>query len=122
MIWWDHIKHFKPEELACPCCGVCAVDKKLVIKLDQLREKVGFPIIITSGYRCPKHNKEVGGKPDSAHIKGLAADISVSTSPRRYKLIKAAIEIGFKRIGIGERFIHLDIDHEKKQEVLWIYK
>jgi len=122
MVWWDHIKHFKPEEFACPCCGVSAVRKELVVKLDQLRDIVGFPLIITSGYRCPKHNAEIGGVPDSAHTKGLAVDISISTSPKRYRVIRAAITLGFKRIGIAKNFIHLDIDKEKKQEVLWLYK
>lgn len=121
MSWWDHIKHFKPEEFTCPCCGVCAVKKELVFKLDQLRDIVKFPLIITSGYRCYFHNQEVGGVSDSAHTKGLAVDISISTSPKRFKLIRAAMALGFRRIGIAKNFVHLDLDNEKQQDVLWLY-
>jgi zinc D-Ala-D-Ala carboxypeptidase len=44
--------------------------------LEQVRGVLGSrPIIITSGYRCPELNRVVGGVADSAHVKGLAADI-----------------------------------------------
>ena len=43
--------------------------------LDPLREHVGTPIIVTSGYRSPALNKGVGGSLKSQHMQGLAADI-----------------------------------------------
>ena len=43
--------------------------------LDPLREAYGKPIVVTSGYRCPKLNKTVGGAAKSQHITGEAADI-----------------------------------------------
>lgn len=43
--------------------------------LDELRQMYGKPIIITSGYRCPALNKAVGGKINSQHVKGQAADL-----------------------------------------------
>ncbi len=42
--------------------------------LDPLREHLGCPIIITSGYRCRDLNRDVGGSPTSQHLLGLAAD------------------------------------------------
>ena len=47
-------------------------------RLDEIREKYGKPIIITSGYRCKELNKKVGGKSNSFHLKGLAADLKYS--------------------------------------------
>lgn len=44
--------------------------------LDPLREAYGKPIYVNSGFRCPKLNKEVGGKWNSEHLSGCAADIS----------------------------------------------
>lgn len=44
-------------------------------RLDDIREKYGKPIIITSGYRCPSLNKLVGGVATSYHQKALAADL-----------------------------------------------
>ena len=43
--------------------------------LDPLRELYGRPIRVTSGYRCPKLNRLVGGSPNSQHMRGEAADI-----------------------------------------------
>lgn len=48
---------------------------KLAEYLDVIREKVGKPIIISSGFRCPVLNKAVGGVSNSQHQKGLAADL-----------------------------------------------
>ena len=42
--------------------------------LDPLREYLGSPIVITSGYRCRDLNNDVGGSPTSQHLLGLAAD------------------------------------------------
>lgn len=43
--------------------------------LQPLRDMVRFPIVVTSGFRCPKLNKAVGGAKNSQHMKGEAADI-----------------------------------------------
>lgn len=45
--------------------------------LDPLRERYGYPIMVSSGYRCPRLNKAVGGSATSQHVKGEAADIYV---------------------------------------------
>lgn len=43
--------------------------------LEPLRQHVGEPVIISSGYRCPDLNKLVGGAANSQHMKGEACDI-----------------------------------------------
>lgn len=45
--------------------------------LQPLREDLGRPIVVSSGYRPPKLNQLIGGSPTSAHMDGRAADISV---------------------------------------------
>lgn len=47
--------------------------------LDPLREAYGKPIIVDSGYRCPRLNAAVGGAASSQHVKGEAADIRTLT-------------------------------------------
>ena len=48
---------------------------RLADYLDSIREKLGKPISVSSGYRCPVLNKAVGGVANSQHQKGLAADL-----------------------------------------------
>lgn len=114
-------KHFKIEEFKCPCCGGLIIDEHLVDLLDQAREIAGVPFVITSGYRCNKHNEEIGGKPNSAHLKGQAADIAVPSSQHCYAILRALLEVGFMRIGIAKDFIHVDIDWSKPHPVIWVY-
>lgn len=47
--------------------------------LDPLRLEWGRPIIVTSGYRCPKLNNKIGGAQNSQHLYGQAADIRTVT-------------------------------------------
>lgn len=113
--------YFKIEEFACSCCGKNEIDPQFVKKLDDARRLARIPFIITSGYRCEKHNKEVGGSPNSSHLKGIAADIKCTSSAERYKILFALDLAGFKRFGIAKDFIHCDMDNDKPQEVIWVY-
>lgn len=62
-------------EVNCKCgCGLIP-QKAMLEKFDQLREAYGKPIAITSGARCEKHNKKIGGSKNSNHVKGLAMDL-----------------------------------------------
>ena len=46
--------------------------------LEPARQKFGHPLTITSGFRCLKLNRLVGGQPNSYHLKGMAADIRIA--------------------------------------------
>ena len=64
--------------------------------LDPLREAYGRPIIVTSGYRCEKLNKLVGGSASSQHKKGEAADIKTieDTPEENKKLFDLIVKLG----------------------------
>lgn len=51
--------------------------RRLANELEVVRAILGgFPIVISSGYRCPRVNAAVGGAKESAHLLGLAADFT----------------------------------------------
>jgi|TARA_R110000744_G_scaffold340053_1_gene445207 uncharacterized protein YcbK (DUF882 family) len=94
---------------------------EVISMLDVARKKYGKAMVINSGYRTCEHNAEVGGKPESSHLKGLAVDISCVNSTDRFNLEGVLRDVGFKRLGIGKTFIHADIDKNKSQCVTWLY-
>ena len=111
--------NFKKSEFACRCgCGFDDIDRKLVEKLQAVRDEIGNPIHITSGCRCAKQNKAEKGKTFSAHLSGFAADISCIHSTKRKILLPVLCQM-FSRVGLRGSFIHVDIDPTKSQDVLW---
>jgi|TARA_R110002153_G_scaffold48750_2_gene137616 uncharacterized protein YcbK (DUF882 family) len=96
------------------------MDINFLAKLDEAREYAGIPFTINSAYRSPKHPESIKN-PTSSHIKGLAVDISVKDSITRFKVLDALIAVGFTRIGIAGTFIHVDLDFDKSQNVIWTY-
>jgi len=84
-------------------CGIDNTPSQTVIKnlhdlvvnvLDPLRLAWGMPIIVSSGYRCPRLNTLVGGAKNSQHMYGQAADIrTVSDHPDdNMKLLRCLLE------------------------------
>ena len=71
-------QYFKVKEFACrDGSQVVFIDDYLCTILDILRNKIGKPIIITSGYRTPWWNANCDGAKYSYHMRGMAADIRV---------------------------------------------
>ena len=104
--------NFTLAEFACRCCGGVKIDPELVRKLQQLRDRIGKPISITSGYRCPVHNQAVGGAAQSQHMYGTAADIVVKgLAPAT--VADHAEAVGFGGIGRYAGFIHVDVRAQK---------
>ena len=84
----------------------------LVATLEEIRVRTGRPITVTSGYRPPAYNREIGGVSNSCHIDGLAADIYCDglSTDQLYDICEQVI--GY-RGGVGyypkSGFIHVDI-------------
>ena len=96
------------------------MNKNFLFVLDEAREFAGIPFIINSAYRSPTHPLSIKN-PTSSHIKGLAVDIKATDSTTRFKIVEALISVGFTRIGIANTFIHVDLDFDKTQDVIWTY-
>ena len=72
-----------------------------------LRQAIGAPIIINSGYRCRALNMAVGGANNSLHLWGLAADITAGD--RQSMLIEAARLFKFHELILHKTYIHISI-------------
>jgi hypothetical protein len=116
--YFDYSEFDSPDA---PGSGQQHMSADLIRRLDKIREAVGFPLLVSSGYRTPAHNAKVGGVAGSSHTKGLAVDLRAATDAQKRAIAKAAIAQGIVRIGWGRTFIHLDIDGSKPQRVAWGY-
>ena len=109
--------HFTKEEFDCQCgCGNgdIVISENLVFQLECVRIHYGKPMRINSGIRCLSHNRKIGSRDTSSHIKGLAADIGCSDMGTRLELMKRLLRDGeFTRIGLHRDFIHVDVDGDK---------
>lgn len=88
--------------------------RELACNLQVLRDFLGEPIKINTAYRSLKHNRSIGSKDSSQHIKGKAADIKVRDLDTEdlYLIMEKLIEIGdLKEGGLGlyNTFVHYDI-------------
>lgn len=97
---------------------------KLAGALEPVKDamiEAGYGFDITSGYRCVELNAAVGGKPNSAHTVGLAADIRFTSVEHAKAIIQALIAAGFRRIGLGRSFIHADLSKTLPSPACWVY-
>ena len=125
-------KHFSKQEMArcfrengarCKECRLVQPAKQLPYGIEEnmlalveevlepVRERLGKPIVVNSGFRCPIHNAAVGGVANSQHMKGEAADITCEDNKRLAEIIEQLGKydqmIRYKRPDGSIRFIHV---------------
>ena len=113
--------HFTDREMDCSCGCQKTVAPELLVSVEALRALLDKPLTVTSGARCEKHNRAIGGAPHSRHLNGLAVDIACPDSSLRIDIIRNAGKLGFNGIGIAKTFIHLDLRPES-EKVCFLYE
>ena len=114
--------NFRSSEFDCKCenreCVFTFLDEDLISLLQALRDKLGKPLIINSGYRCTAHQLTLKStKGVSMHEQGRAADI-VQPDLSGEELMRHAREVGFKSVGIAKLWCHVDTRQETRE---WRY-
>ena len=105
---------FSTLDFDCRCqrlgCIETLIDDDLVTALEELVHST-YGIYINDGYRCPVHNKEVGGLEDSQHLLGKAADIRGNGFGPKILAASANRIALFLNGGIGiyDTFVHVDV-------------
>jgi len=105
-------RHFRAKEFACGCdrdeCRTVVVHWALIRLLERMRRQLDQPLYVSSGYRCAKQNREVGGAPSSLHLAGMAADVQAAAAkPPHLKSVAEAVGAG--GIGVYPRHCHVDV-------------
>lgn len=115
--------YFHPSEFPrCnPPCKKSDMHPDTIARLNRMREIAGIPLVLNCAYRSPAHDRARGRSGTGAHTLGRAVDIRCNSSDTRYKIITAAIEAGFTRIGVAGSFVHVDDSPTHAQGVVWLY-
>lgn len=101
--------NFSPRELASKREGELKIDIPSLDLLQALRTRLGKPLLITSAYRSPAHNRAVGGATNSYHMRGRAFDVRQDNQdPQEFE--RVAREVGFTGVirYPSSGFIHID--------------
>lgn len=117
------LRYFKDDEFkrAVPPCSLSDMDEEFMRKLDECRDFAGLPFVINSAYRSVAWEKKHGRQGTSQHCLGKAVDIRCRTNAERYRIIESFLVNGFKRIGVGSNFIHVDSGYPDSQPIIWTY-
>ena len=121
----NEYKYFKEEEFkrATPACSLSDMDEDFMLLIDKAREIAGVPFIINSAYRPVAYEKLHGRTGNSIHCQGKALDIRCLTNDMRFRILSALVSIGFRRIGIGSNFIHVDSGYPNAvNSIIWLYE
>jgi len=111
---------FSPREIACKGTGKVLVNEGALDKLQALRDRLGKPLVLTSAYRSPEHNRRVGGAKNSLHMQGIAFDVRMDNhDPHEFE--HAARAVGFTGFGYYPRsgFMHIDTGPSRTWGTRW---
>lgn len=119
--FWKTIQYFKFTEFDSPDIISSGenMDHEFIRFLDCARHMCNFPFTIDSGFRTLERNILKKGSINSAHLRGLAADVRAVTNYYKYKIIEVSLRLGVKRLGIYENHVHVDLDESLPPEVIW---
>lgn len=120
-IVFDDCPHFSDLEFATIGCTKSDMCRASLRRLERLREIVNEPLHLTSAYRSPHYERLHGRDGKSAHTLGCAFDIACVDNALRYKIVAAAIQVGFNRIGIAKSYVHVDDSNVHNQMRIWTY-
>lgn len=127
----DMTRNFSRHEFACHCgCGLDAISPRLVDAVQELRDRLNIlyassddiprnpageiPIRVSSGCRCERHNRHIGGSATSRHVKPCDAADVIAHGLTSAQLYDAALDVPILRmsggLGVYPERGHLHVD------------
>jgi len=92
--------------------------------LEKVREIWGGPLHISSGYRCPRLNKAIGGSATSSHMEGEAADIDLGSREKNQQLYQKILDVGIEFDQLINEYnfswVHISFRYKNRRQILKI--
>jgi len=114
--WWDTIRYFSKKEFACKCNRYCdgyptQMQRGVVELADRACVALKGVAFVSSGLRCPQHNRNVGGVDNSRHLSGKAIDLRIEGKSARQTLawVQKQPEVRYA-YAIDALYVHMDIE------------
>lgn len=126
MIKTNNFNPITDKKLLCTCghpdCDKRSVSQEHLDRVQMVRDRVGHPLTVTSGGRCPFHEDEKSRTKPADHQNRVGVDVSCNGATRG-NIVKAAIESGCNAIGVAKTFVHLGYrEHIPSGHVtMWVY-
>lgn len=117
----DRWPNFHDSEFAkcSPGCFLSDMDEAFMDRLQTARTLAGVPFVLNSAYRSKDYELRKKRSGNSMHCLGRAVDIRCVDSGTRYRIVECLIASGFRGIGIGNTFIH--VDDRDNVSLIWTY-
>ena len=104
-----------------PPCSLQDMDQQFMLQLDNARKQAGIPFVLNSAFRSVAYEKSKGRTGAGDHPQRKGVDSRCNTSSNRMKIVRALLDNGFTRIGIGKTYIHAGMGKDLPQNVIWHY-
>lgn len=104
---------FYANDLACPCCkniGEVNRHMRILALLTLISRAIGKRVVVTSGYRCLAHNREIHGSPNSLHMATKAVDIACDNALELAMMLKVLLSTAGVMIRIYPNHVHVGIN------------
>ena len=84
------------------------MDGRVIVRLQKMRDILGFPIVVSSGYRSEEWNRKIGGAKNSLHLVGKAVDVVFNNTKEKMALISVGA-LFFNGVIVYDKHIHFDL-------------
>ena len=103
-----------------PSAEIVANLEVLAMGLEDIRDILGHPMRVSSGYRCPKLNTAVKGSKTSAHMDGFAADFTCPAFGTPLAVVKAIERspVMFDQCIQEGTWVHISFDPRERRQVM----
>lgn len=106
-----------------PPADVVETLRRTAAYLEDVRARLGVPLIVSSGYRCLLLNRALKSRDDSQHVKGEAVDFIAPAFGKPRQIVDALrdSEVAYDQLLLEfDRWVHISFGSRNRRQALVI--